>query len=90
VTLRDQFHVEPDVKVGYPILFCNPTRKIDVAGNAFGIKNASDHLVCYQISQQPFETSLSALDQFGAQQLRVKNADLLCAPTVKLAWERVQ
>ncbi len=27
---------------------------------------------------------------FAAQQLRVRDADLLCAPTAKLAWERVQ
>jgi hypothetical protein len=90
VTLRDQFHVEQGVKVGYPILFCNPTRKIDAAGVAFGVKNATDHLTCYQISRQPFEKSISALDQFGLQQLRVRDADLLCAPTAKLAWERLQ
>lgn len=90
VTLRDQFHVEQGIKVGAPVLFCNPTRKIDAAGNAFGVQNASDHLACYQISQQPFEKSIVAFDQFGTQELRVRDADLLCAPTKKLAWERVQ
>ena len=90
VNLRDQFHAEPDVRVGAPVLFCNPTRKIDAAGNAFGVKNAEDHLTCYQITQQPFERAIVARDQFGSQDLRVRNADLLCAPTQKLAWERVQ
>jgi hypothetical protein len=90
VTLRDQFHVEQDVRVGAPVLFCNPTRKIDAAGNAFGVKNATDHLACYKISQQPFERTIVAADQFGVQELRVRDADLLCAPTRKLDWERVQ
>jgi hypothetical protein len=89
VTLRDQFEVQR-AKVGAPVLFCNPTRKIDEAGNSFGVDNATDHLTCYQISQQPFEKSAVTFDQFGVQKLAVRSADLLCAPTRKLAWERVQ
>jgi hypothetical protein len=89
VSLRDQFHEERQVKVGEPILFCNPTRK-EHAGNFTGVQNATDHLACYRISQQPFETTIVGLDQFGVQTRRVRNADLLCAPTAKLAWERVQ
>lgn len=90
VTLRDQFGVQDRAKVGAPVLFCNPTRKVDAAGNVFGVKNATDHLTCYQISRQPFEKSAVTFDQFGIQELRLRDADLLCAPTAKLAWTRVQ
>ena len=33
---------------------------------------------------------LATRDQFAIQKLLVRNADLLCAPTRKVAWERVQ
>lgn len=89
VTLRDQFHVEENIKVGSPVLFCNPTRKIDAAGTGFGINNPDGHLACYKISQQPFQRGIVARDQFVTQKLLVRNADILCAPTRKLAWERV-
>jgi hypothetical protein len=88
VSLRDQFHVEEQVRVGAPILFCNPTRKMH-AGAAFGVQNASDHLTCYRLEPRPFETSIFTLDQFGPKQLRLAQADILCAPTDKLRWERV-
>jgi hypothetical protein len=90
VTLRDQFSVEERVEVGRPLLFCNPTRKIHAAGAVFGVNNATDHLVCYQTERRPFERSVTTLDQFGTHQLRLREADLLCAPTEKLDFERLQ
>jgi hypothetical protein len=88
VSLKDQF-TEQRHKVGEPILFCNPTRK-EHGGVFTGVRNATEHLVCYAISREPFERTVVALDQFGTQTRRVRDADLLCAPTLKLAWERVQ
>lgn len=89
VSLRDQFHAEERVKVGRPLLFCNPTRKIH-REQAFGVQNARDHLVCYQLERRPFEDSVATLDQFGPKQLRVADADMLCAPTAKLAFDQVR
>ena len=89
VSLRDQFHDEPQVRVGYPLLFCNPTRK-EHDGVFTGVKNAQDHLACYQLEPRPFETSVAAIDQFGTAERRVKDANLLCAPTAKLRFERIE
>jgi hypothetical protein len=47
-----------------------------------------DRLACYRISRSRSK-QIVGLDQFGVQTRRVRNADLLCAPTAKLAWDRV-
>ena len=91
VTLKDQFGVAEQVQVGRPLLFCNPTRKIhDTVGTVFPVNNAIDHLVCYQTERRPFEKDVTTLDQFGAHRLRLRESDLLCAPTRKLDFERLQ
>jgi hypothetical protein len=90
VTLRDQFHTEENVKVGYPFGFCNPTVKIHgVPPVTTPITNAEDHLVCYKITQKPLPTGLPPVftrNQFRLEQLTVQPADLLCVPSKKLKW----
>jgi hypothetical protein len=88
VSLRDQFHFAENVRVGAPILFCNPTRKRHETA-VFGVQNASDHLTCYRLEPRPFEGTVSTLDQFGLAQRRLGAADILCAPTAKLRWDSV-
>ena len=83
VTLRDQFHIEENVKVGYPFGFCNPTVKIH-GGVTTPITNPDDHLVCYKITRKPFTGPVVGLNQFGQENLTVREADLLCVPSKKL------
>jgi hypothetical protein len=88
VTLRDQFHVEENVKVGYPFGFCNPTVKIH-AGQVTPILNGEDHLVCYKITRKPLPPTLPPVftrNQFRVEQLTVRPADLLCVPSKKLKF----
>jgi hypothetical protein len=86
VALRDPFHEGGPAKIGEPTLY-NPTRKQDAAGNLFGVKNA----IAWPAIASPRSRSkqIVGVDQFGVQTRRVRNADLLCAPTAKLAWDRV-
>lgn len=87
VTLRDQFHVEENVKVGYPFSFCNPALKVH-DGQITPITNADDHLVCYKITRQPLPTpgvvTRNVRNQFGLEELTMRPADLLCVPSKKL------
>lgn len=85
VRLRDQFHVEDDVKVLYPFGFCNPAEKRH-AGVVTPITNAEDHLVCYKITQKPLPGPIVVLarNQFGDETLNIRPADLLCVPSKKL------
>jgi hypothetical protein len=83
VRLRDQFHVEDNVKVGYPFGFCNPTVKIHGTSTT-PITNEEDHLVCYKITRQTFTTTVLTRNQFGEENLVVRAADLLCVPSKKV------
>jgi hypothetical protein len=84
VTLTDQFQTQQGVKVLYPLIFCNPTRKIHPPGGA-GISNADDHLVCYRVTRRPFTLpNVRTRNQFGEESLTLRDTDLLCVPTKKL------
>ncbi len=84
VTLTDQFQTQQGVKVLYPIIFCNPTRKIH-AGGGSSITNAEDHLVCYRVTRRPFKGApVRTENQFGVETLNLRDTDLLCVPTKKL------
>ncbi len=88
VTLTDQWHVEPKVKVGRPLIFCNPTLKVH-GHKTFPLVNTVAHLACYQLAAKPFTKSAHILNQFTNATLTVTGADLLCVPSVKLAYSPV-
>jgi len=83
VNLTDQWHTEPKVKVGLPVIFCNPTLKIH-AGKKYPIVNTAAHLVCYRLAAKPFGKSALIRNQFSTTDLAVTGADLLCVPSRKL------
>ncbi len=84
VGLRDQWRTEPEVEVGGPVFFCNPTRKVHPDGTAVGISNPNAHLMCYRTSQSPgVIITVLTFNQFGDEFLIVDNADVLCVPTRK-------
>ncbi len=84
VGLTDQWRTEPQVEVGGPAFFCNPTRKIHVDGSGVGVNNPRRHLMCYRTSQSPgVITTILTLNQFGDAFLIVDNAEVLCVPTQK-------
>ncbi len=85
VGLRDQWRTEPDVEVGGPVFFCNPTRKFRPdTGESTGISNPNAHLMCYRTSQTPgVITTVLTFNQFGDESLIVDSADVLCVPTRK-------
>jgi len=88
VELKDQFQEEPEVKVGQPFLFCNPTRKIH-ATVISGVNHAKDHLTCYKTSVTSAfpTTSARIVNQFSDASVDVKPADFLCVPTLKNGFE---
>lgn len=85
VGLRDQWLTEPQVEVGGPVIFCNPTRKLDLAtGLAVGVSNPRGHLMCYRTSiTAGVAFTVFTNNQFGDELLVVESADILCVPTRK-------
>jgi hypothetical protein len=97
VRLADQFR-EEDARVGFPILFCNPTAKIhgvsvDAAGNVTpsvtDIQNPAGHLTCYWIvsaARKPagLVRTIHVRNQFGEEKLAIREADILCVPSTKV------
>ena len=83
VDLTDQFHFEPQVQVLQPVLFCNPVVKIH-NGNPTPILHPADHLVFYAINPQPpFNIAVTTQNQFGPENLQLREADLLGVPSLK-------
>lgn len=82
VTLGDQW-TSSEAEVGRAIVFCNPTRKIDAAGNAVGVTNARGHLMCYDTSRVDFTATVLTNNQFGEEALVVDGSNVLCVPTRK-------
>jgi hypothetical protein len=103
VSLQDEFdllqspnHLE-NVRVGQPVLLCNPVRKAHFFGfsendltasganfQIFPVLHPEAHLLCYRITppeQQPH--SLLIRNQFGTQQLSSTRSELLCVPSLK-------
>ena len=86
VDLTDQFHLEPQVQVLQPVLFCNPVIKIH--NGTTPILHPADHLVFYAINPQPpFQIGVGSRNQFtvtgGQEQLQLREADLLGVPSLK-------
>src|SRR5262249_12472751 len=88
VTLRDQFFAE-SVGVTQPRAFCNPVKKIH-DGITTGILNPDGHLVCYATTPSAFAgATVNISNQFGLFTLELSRPDLLCVPSLKLAWSVV-
>lgn len=85
VTLSDQFFGET-VGVTQPLAFCNPVKKIH-DGVTTGILNPDGHLVCYATTPSAFAgATVNISNQFGLFTLELSRPDLLCVPSLKLAW----
>ncbi len=83
-TLKDQFQTV-SVSVGSPLQFLNPAQKT-IGSVVTPIVDLNDHLTMYNLlSPAPLPTSqtLTATNQFGAQQLTVDRATTLMVPTQK-------
>lgn len=85
VQLKDQFTAGKAFVLD-PFLFCNPTAKVhdDVLTP---IENERDHLTCYRIRADRFETQVKIRNQFGGERLRTRQAESLCVPTEKLGFD---
>jgi hypothetical protein len=84
VTLQDQFQTAT-VSVGSPLQFCNPAQKT-IGPVVTPIVDLNNHLTMYNLlTSAPLPTSrtLTATNQFGAQQLTVDKATTLMVPTQK-------
>ena len=86
VLLKDQFLSE-DTTVLRPVLFCNPVKKTH-GTVVVGIQNPDVHLTCYVTSASHFTgTSINIRNQFVAlNNLVLRQPDLLCVPSLKVAW----
>lgn len=83
-TLKDQFQTVT-VSVGSPLQFLNPAQKT-IGSVVTPIVDLNDHLTMYNLqTAAPLPTSqtLTATNQFGAQQLTVDKATTLMVPTQK-------
>jgi hypothetical protein len=88
VTLSDQFFAE-SVWVTQPLAFCNPVKKIHDAITTT-ILNPDGHLVCYATTPSAFAgATVNISNQFGLFTLELGRPDLLCVPSLKLAWSVV-
>ena len=75
---KDQF-ATGEARVMRPNFLCNPVQK-----NNQEIKDEKTHLVCYQLnSQRPANKRVIVQNQFGKQELRVANPQLICVPSLK-------
>jgi len=84
VTLFDpNFNTEKLFDVKKPKLFCNPVDK-----NGEGIINPENHLMCYDVKlaegfEKNTKVSVFTNNQFGNEQLDVKEEKQLCVPSTK-------
>jgi hypothetical protein len=94
VNLSDQFEIA-NVVVLDPKLFCNPTRKIDSAGNSFGVQSAHLHLTCYDLIELPAGTFsfIQIVNRLISNQFTTAglieaytDEDLLCVPSRKVSY----
>ena len=78
VKLVDQFKTTK-TKVLRVVRLCNPVRK-----NNEGVRRPQAHLVCYSISEPPFQPlAVTVRNQFGVAALRVRTPQMLCLPSLK-------
>ena len=76
-------HVERNVAIGAPFMFCNAALKVHNK-TKYPAVNPKQHLVCYQFAFNPFSHSLAILNQFNRTKFSVIGADLLCVPSTLL------
>jgi hypothetical protein len=82
VELKDQFGLSDSTLVKRELL-CNPVEKIH-NGVASPIADPDLHYVCYKIVERSRRTpDVQIKDQFGAPEVGVQQARLLCAPAAK-------
>jgi hypothetical protein len=75
---KDQF-ATGEARVMRPVFLCNPVQK-----NNQEIKDEKTHLVCFQLGpQRPANKRVIVQNQFGKQQFRVGDPQLLCVPSLK-------
>jgi|GEM_PF-1382350 len=78
VKLVDQFKTTK-TKVLRVVRLCNPVRK-----NNEPVRKAQAHLVCYSISEPPFQPlALTVRNQFGVAAMRARKPSMLCLPSFK-------
>lgn len=78
VKLVDQF-TTTKTKVARLARLCNPVRK-----NNEPVRRAKAHLVCYTISEPPFQPlAVTVRNQFGVAALRVRRPQMLCLPSLR-------
>jgi hypothetical protein len=78
VKLADQFKTTK-TKVVRVVRLCNPVRK-----NNEVVRRPQAHLVCYSISEAPFQPlAVTVRNQFGVAGLRVRRPQMLCLPSFK-------
>jgi hypothetical protein len=86
VVLKDQFQ-GAQVRVGAPVLFCNPTLKIH-NGETTKVSHPEAHLTCYRtLPSTPFDKVVPVRNQFGKAKLSLSSPNLLCVPSLKLAYQ---
>lgn len=82
VGLQDQFNKNAAIIVGRPVLLCNPTLKVH-GNNQFPPEHPEAHLVCYKVTPLDFSRPIDTVNQFRAEQLKITNPFMLCAPSRK-------
>jgi hypothetical protein len=88
VLIQDQFGTAT-VTLRRPQMICAPTVAMTLPSSSVGIypddlRNPIDQLVCYRIGESGgHNVEVSMDNQFGSQSLVVKNARLLCVPSIK-------
>jgi len=84
-TLKDQFETVT-VSIGSPLQFLNPAQKTIDSVVVSPILDLNNHLTMYNLQNVPplpTTLTLTATNQFGAQQLTVDKATTLMVPTQK-------
>lgn len=87
VKLKDQFHKE-DVEgfVKKPLYFCNPVVK-----NRGTIKDKEFHLTCYLVDTEGIPLrKVKIKNQFEKGVLEMKGGRVLCVPTKKISWKKLE
>jgi hypothetical protein len=89
VRLKDQFH-DATVTVGRPVLHCNPVEKRHGAA-VVPIQHPEAHLLCYYVTKTALPDAISFFtrNQFGEEQLRATQSDILCVPSEKRSFAAI-
>jgi hypothetical protein len=66
-----------------PQELCLPTEKILPSGQVFPIINATQHLLCFPVSQTPIITPVWDENQFGTSPVNISSTKWLCPPSTK-------